>query len=220
MNTDCGYTGLSPVMTACELSRKTAIAMGLNWYFTGRACNRGHIALRMVVSRCCLECLRAGRKAYKINHKDAILFAQRERRKVRFATDPVYVEKVRLKDRIRHIKRSDKRKASTKRWAEKNPEKRADILARYRQKKRASTVSPLPRGTVKRLEVLQKNTCAACYSKLVLSGPGKYHIDHIVPISKGGCHIPENLQLLCPGCNHKKTDMDSVAFMQRMGRLL
>jgi 5-methylcytosine-specific restriction endonuclease McrA len=30
------------------------------------------------------------------------------------------------------------------------------------------------------------------------------HVDHVHPLSKGGKSTPENLQLLCPGCNTRK----------------
>ena len=36
------------------------------------------------------------------------------------------------------------------------------------------------------------------------------HIDHVIPVSKGGLHIPENIVLACRTCNFSKhaTDLD------------
>src|SRR6266536_3444107 len=47
----------------------------------------------------------------------------------------------------------------------------------------------------------QKGKCAVCKQKLV-----NHHVDHIVPLSRGGSNWPYNLQLLCPSCNLSKHD--------------
>ena len=47
-----------------------------------------------------------------------------------------------------------------------------------------------------------RGVCAGCNTKTGLDVDG--HIDHIFPISKGGCNDLVNLQLLCSGCNTKK----------------
>ncbi|MET2871814.1 HNH endonuclease signature motif containing protein [Exiguobacterium profundum] len=35
---------------------------------------------------------------------------------------------------------------------------------------------------------------------------GKFHVDHIIPLSKGGRDEPENFQVLCTQCNLKKSN--------------
>lgn len=47
--------------------------------------------------------------------------------------------------------------------------------------------------------VKQSGKCAYCEVS-----PPKFHIDHIIPISRGGSNWPSNLQLLCPPCNLRK----------------
>ncbi len=47
-------------------------------------------------------------------------------------------------------------------------------------------------------------TCQKC-GKYMPDGVG-LHIDHIVPISKGGKSIPSNLQVLCSKCNGSKSN--------------
>ena len=53
-----------------------------------------------------------------------------------------------------------------------------------------------------RWEVWERDnfTCQVCGSRRYLS------IDHIVPVSKGGQTIKENLQTLCLSCNSRKGD--------------
>lgn len=46
-------------------------------------------------------------------------------------------------------------------------------------------------------------TCQIC-GKYMPDGVG-LHIDHIVPIAKGGKSVPSNLQVLCSKCNGKKS---------------
>ena len=56
-----------------------------------------------------------------------------------------------------------------------------------------------------------KWTCNCCGAKSSKSLRGKRHpraphLDHIMPVSKGGEHTKENLQLLCRTCNLSKND--------------
>jgi 5-methylcytosine-specific restriction endonuclease McrA len=48
---------------------------------------------------------------------------------------------------------------------------------------------------------VQKGSCVYCGMDLLRS---KYHVDHIVPVSKGGSNGPGNIQLTCPTCNLSK----------------
>ena len=51
---------------------------------------------------------------------------------------------------------------------------------------------------------LRDNYTCQCCGKYMPDGVG-LHIDHIIPISKGGKSIPSNLQVLCSKCNGKKS---------------
>lgn len=71
-------------------------------------------------------------------------------------------------------------------------------------------------GIIEKLYLLQKGKCACCKSKL----GNKYHLDHIVPISKGGSNTDENVQLLRDICNMNKSAKDPIDYMQSKGYLL
>lgn len=48
----------------------------------------------------------------------------------------------------------------------------------------------------------QKKRCYYCGVKL----KKEYHVDHVIPISRGGSNDPSNLVITCPHCNLSKSD--------------
>src|SRR5262245_36415749 len=63
----------------------------------------------------------------------------------------------------------------------------------------------------------QKNRCAIC---TVSFNRAKRHLDHIVPVARGGSNDLSNFQYLCGRCNLKKGAQDALTFMRSLGRLL
>lgn len=68
----------------------------------------------------------------------------------------------------------------------------------------------LSSGLVEYLMSHQQGLCACCGKAL----GGSYHLDHILPVAKGGRNSDENMQLLLPACNQTKHAKDPVAFMK------
>ena len=93
--------------------------------------------------------------------------------------------------------------AQIKVWKRENKEKVAMQRHRRRATVRGSGVAPISPGFLSRLLLLQKFQCAAphCRTDISLEGKSRCHVDHIFPISRGGRHAMDNLQLLCPRCN-------------------
>ena len=92
-------------------------------------------------------------------------------------------------------------------WQASNPEK----VRQYKQKtkaKRHAAVGDLSPQCITRLMVSQSGKCAVCAKTF-----GPYHVDHIVPLSKGGSNTDENVQLLCPPCNQSKSNRDLAEFL-------
>lgn len=58
--------------------------------------------------------------------------------------------------------------------------------------------------------ILQRDNykCVKCNSNVNL------HIDHIIPVTKGGKNINENLQVLCRTCNLAKSNRNAIQYTE------
>jgi len=86
-----------------------------------------------------------------------------------------------------------------RRYATQNPEVKVASEAKRRALKLKSGGSYTSQD-IKNMLSLQGNKCNACKIDLV-----KYHVDHVIPLSRGGTNYPDNLQILCVSCNCRKS---------------
>lgn len=110
-----------------------------------------------------------------------------------------------------------------------SPKWRGGKEAAYQRRKENGTIREMnhrrrvrlsgrvPIEEIERLKAAQKMKCANCKACLVKVG---HHIDHIVPISKGGGHEVGNIELLCPSCNWKKHALMPHDWAKKNGRLI
>ena len=73
--------------------------------------------------------------------------------------------------------------------------------------------------TTRQLLELEQNA-KVCYWCNVSLKKVKIHIDHYIPLSKGGLHTVSNLVVSCPKCNQSKCAKDPLKFANSIGRLL
>lgn len=150
--------------------------------------------------------------------------ASRERRRLYdIAKGRAYhaANREKILERKREYERAN-RAASTervRRFREENPEAVAawtnQRMARVRGAAGSST-----EADIKHIYLTQKGKCATCKKSIApKQGRRQYHIDHIMPISKGGSNYPDNLQLLCPRCNLSKNDAHPDEWAKRNGLL-
>lgn len=112
-------------------------------------------------------------------------------------------------------KNSEKKKQVAKEWMQNNPEKRKFITFNYDSKRRAIKKNGDGFMVVKKWAESQIKICYWCN----ISCDEKYHIDHYVPLAKGGLHTIDNLVISCPTCNMTKNAKDPFRFANEKGRL-
>lgn len=98
-------------------------------------------------------------------------------------------------------------------WQRENPDK---CRVRNQNRRARQADGKLSKDIIERLYTLQRGKCPCCGKPL-----GKdFHLDHIVPLAKGGLNVDSNIQLLRKRCNHNKSAKSPVEFMQSRGFLL
>lgn len=181
------------------------------------------------------ESVRAYQRQYRRENIDRILErerASRERNKParnaslreRYATDDEYREACKAQARVYYHDNRDKCLAKNKRWVAENREhvreshraRHQRYVERHRDKlrnrwrvyshhRRAMLREAEGTHTPEDIQLIgdrQGWRCWWCQADCA----DDYHVDHRVPISKGGSNGPENLVVSCPACNVRKSD--------------
>lgn len=86
------------------------------------------------------------------------------------------------------------------------------------QKHKRRTLTKNGDVTVQQLKELYSTAknCYWCNTKL---NKNNTHLDHLMPLSKGGEHTLTNLVVSCPTCNLQKNAKDPIEFANKLGRL-
>jgi 5-methylcytosine-specific restriction endonuclease McrA len=225
------------------ISRQHAREIGLLRYFTGKPCVNGHVDERQVSNATCFSCSRDKQKRFALEKRALWLEGTRRRNKKYRAKNR---DKFRRLDAVYYKKRIDKKKqynakwnsankerhrlttlgwraknkeklrSTKKMWNRANPE-RIRVYNRNSKVKRRSAIGKHTLCDIRKIIVAQKHRCAYCAISLKKT---ERHVDHIVPISKGGSNNKQNLQILCVPCNLAKQAKDPIDYAREIGRLL
>ena len=203
------------------LSRKEARLLGLKRFFTGIPCPRGHVADRSVVNGTCTECV-LEKNRERAAYLKSLAGDLRSHRAIAVATNQTnyftgtpchhgHIDErrtsdgkcrtcIKIKNRIKNANRKDYLRP---------------FVAAAHAKRRCAVGVFNKSDVVKKLEQ-QKFKCVACNTNIKKN----YHVDHIVPLARGGTNWPDNIQCLCPSCNLSKNAKDPIKWAQENGRLL
>lgn len=200
---------------------------GVDRYFTGRPCKRGHVTHRRAVNGKCSECHRLHQSEWSKKNKDKVtgyLASWYGRNK----------EHAAKYTKAWHEARPNYSKIKSREWGQNNreyvaeqakirnklfPEKaKAQALKR---RKYIELAGPMPTADdLREIFEAQKGRCAYCKTNLRKLPTRQRHLDHIVPVAKGGTNVRSNLQFCCRPCNLRKNKKDPIKFAQEMGMLL
>lgn len=152
----------------------------------------------------CKHCSSALTKEYRNRNSDQVRAKDRQRGRDFRERNPGYLAAYREKnlDVIRQQKRryyvanAEIIRSRVRMWYAENPER-----AYANQAKRRARLANAPHEPYSRTDVFARyvSTCAYC------DAPAE-HIDHVVPISKGGADAAHNLLPACAPCNLAKSD--------------
>ena len=103
--------------------------------------------------------------------------------------------------------------ARGKLWRQANP----DIVRAQGERRRAreANVFSGPKPTIEELLAMQNGKCAYCRT----TSPEQWHMDHVIPISKGGPDTADNVVAACASCNTSKQNQDVDKWMRIKGYL-
>ena len=110
----------------------------------------------------------------------------------------------------------DKTRERRKKWQESNREKTRASWRRHKSRKLNAPGQHHTPEDVKRLFLVQWGIRASPYCNEPLVS---YHVDHVMPLSRGGSNGPENIQLLCVSCNtskHARTMDEFIAWKEKV----
>jgi 5-methylcytosine-specific restriction endonuclease McrA len=145
------------------------------------------------------EKVKAQQRKYRKENREKLAAQQRKYRKENH-------EKVEAQKREYRKENREKLAAARRRWREANPERYRASSVAGTQRRRAREENARQDGHT--ADDLARYWAAVGYAGCFLKGPtcnGRYeHIDHYVPLARGGEHTVENLVPACSRCNQAK----------------
>jgi hypothetical protein len=220
---DIPYRNTPETRKQAQGLRAKAIQDGMQFYFTGNPCVRGHLAKRRTSNSKCIECNTVYNRQWHRNNPEKAKAISRR-------TYAKHIEAHRIRNNVRHHSRSlEERRASAKKGYWNNIEKRREksrkdarkywdkykekralyrkrnagrlnaLLAKYRARKLRATPVWANQDKMRSIYIEAK--------RLQKQNGVKYDVDHIIPlqgIAVCGLHVENNLQILLSSQNRSK----------------
>lgn len=164
----------------------------------------------------CRECEKGKRKARAESDPEWAA----ERRALKKAYDVEYnarhKERKRKQVLARYKAKAPEIKAKIREWQVKNPDRVRAYKQSTKAARRATTAIGMTGAELFAWKREQPKVCHWCGERCAR----RFHVDHYVPLAKGGRHEAGNLVIACPTCNLRKHAKDPLDFAREVGRLL
>ena len=191
------------------ITKQEAKLQGLNYYYTGKPCNHGHIDLRTVARSACRECVRLRHYPYYENNKqqslDSICKWQKNNKDKVNKNSKNYrksnPENTKASSDKYYINNKEKKLAANKLWRQNNKA----TNQQYNANRRALQMKAMPWWVDKKEIVKVYEEC----TKITKETGIKHNVDHIIPLNNklvSGLHVPWNLQILTSTQNQNKNN--------------
>lgn len=131
------------------------------------------------------------RKAYYLANRERCIAAMKE-------YDDAHLDAKRARHRAWREENRERAAEAAREWRRANPERSRALNGAKRARKKA-----LPYEYIDRTEIYERDAgiCGICGGA---TDPDNWHLDHIIPLARGGSHLHENVQVAHPTCNQRK----------------
>ena len=194
------------------ISRSFAVILGLDRYFTGKPCSKGHVAERYISMKC-VECFDTPRVAPNTTPSDS----DRKRKKRYYER---HKEKLNAKSRAHHKANAERKAANDRAWRKENIERERDRLKRAyhanpvkARSKAAAYRAQRRNATPQWLDAEHHEQIAAIYAeanRLTNETGVPHEVDHFIPLAGEnvcGLHVPWNLRAITRAANRAKRNI-------------
>ncbi|WP_083274619.1 HNH endonuclease [Novosphingobium resinovorum] len=117
-------------------------------------------------------------------------------------------DRIQLREQDSYARKRSVRIAQVADWAKRNPAARRAIIRNYKARRRSQTEGGCTAAQLREWLEIQTFTCVWCAADC----SDDYHVDHVVPLARGGEHALYNLAIACPVCNQRKSVKDPMRF--------
>jgi len=178
-------------------ARDAALERGDTFYYSLRACQKGHIGWRRKNGQC---------ERCRVEHASS-----EERKEYEREYYKKNIKTIRERSRSYREKNRERYRHQALEYQRANKHKVLRNKKAYKHRLRSAQQDGMSGPETRQWEKAQKKVCYWCGIRC----SRKYHIDHYFPLSRGGTHTKDNLVISCPRCNQSKLSRDPYEFAQK-----